>query len=96
MPEIPVLGNGDIWEAADAVRMMRATGCDGVVIGRGCLGRPWLFRDLVEAFERSTRAGVADARRSVRRDGTSMRGCWSIISAQVSQCATSASTPRGT
>jgi nifR3 family TIM-barrel protein len=50
VPEIPVLGNGDIWEASDAVDMMRATGCDGVVIGRGCLGRPWLFRDLVEAL----------------------------------------------
>ncbi len=50
VPEIPVLGNGDIWEAADAVRMMRETGCDGVVIGRGCLGRPWLFRDLIDAI----------------------------------------------
>ena len=48
--EIPVLGNGDIWEAADAIAMMRHTDCDGVVIGRGCLGRPWLFRDLVEAM----------------------------------------------
>ena len=47
---IPVLGNGDIWEADDAVRMMAATGCDGVVIGRGCLGRPWLFGDLVEVL----------------------------------------------
>ena len=47
---IPVFGNGDIWEAADAVRMMAATGCDGVVVGRGCLGRPWLFRDLAAAF----------------------------------------------
>jgi len=47
---IPVLGNGDIWEAHDALRMMRATGCDGVVIGRGCLGRPWLFRDLADVF----------------------------------------------
>ena len=47
---IPVLGNGDIWEAADALRMVEETGCDGVVIGRGCLGRPWLFRDLVDAF----------------------------------------------
>ncbi|MFW2387788.1 MAG: tRNA dihydrouridine synthase DusB, partial [Polyangiales bacterium] len=48
---IPVLGNGDIWEAHDALRMMRTTGCDGVVIGRGCLGRPWLFRDLADVFE---------------------------------------------
>jgi nifR3 family TIM-barrel protein len=44
---IPVLGNGDIWQASDAVDMIAATGCDGVVIGRGCLGRPWLFGDLV-------------------------------------------------
>ncbi|MBU3690231.1 MAG: tRNA dihydrouridine synthase DusB [Acidimicrobiales bacterium mtb01] len=47
---IPVLGNGDIWAADDALRMMHETGCDGVVIGRGCLGRPWLFGDLVAAL----------------------------------------------
>lgn len=47
---VPVLGNGDIWCADDAMRMMQETGCDGVVIGRGCLGKPWLFRDLVDAF----------------------------------------------
>jgi nifR3 family TIM-barrel protein len=47
---IPVLGNGDIWEAYDALRMMRQTGCDGVIVGRGCLGRPWLFRDLADVF----------------------------------------------
>jgi len=49
--DVPVLGNGDIWVAADALRMLDETGCDGVVVGRGCLGRPWLFGDLVAAFE---------------------------------------------
>jgi nifR3 family TIM-barrel protein len=48
--DVPVLGNGDIWEADDALRMMAETGCDGVVVGRGCLGRPWLFADLAAAF----------------------------------------------
>lgn len=47
---IPVLGNGDIWSAEDALEMVRQTGCDGVVVGRGCLGRPWLFTDLAAAF----------------------------------------------
>jgi nifR3 family TIM-barrel protein len=47
---VPVLGNGDIWSADDALRMMRETGADGVVVGRGCLGRPWLFGDLSAGF----------------------------------------------
>ena len=47
---IPVLGNGDIFDASDALTMMATTGCDGVVIGRGCLGRPWLFAELSAAF----------------------------------------------
>ncbi|WBB54507.1 tRNA dihydrouridine synthase DusB [Verrucosispora sp. WMMD573] len=51
--DVPVLGNGDIWEADDALRMVAHTGVDGVVIGRGCLGRPWLFADLEAAFDDS-------------------------------------------
>jgi nifR3 family TIM-barrel protein len=56
--QIPVLGNGDIWEATDAVAMMAQTGCAGVVIGRGCLGRPWLFADLAEAFTGGTKRAL--------------------------------------
>ena len=55
---IPVLGNGDIWEAGDALRMVEQTGAAGVVVGRGCLGRPWLFRDLAAAFSTSASASV--------------------------------------
>lgn len=47
---VPVLGNGDIFAAHDATAMMEKTGCDGVVVGRGCLGRPWLFASLSAAL----------------------------------------------
>ncbi len=47
---VPVLGNGDVFTAADALALVARTGCDGVVIGRGCLGRPWLFAELDAAF----------------------------------------------
>lgn len=43
---VPVIGNGDIFAADDAARMMAETGCHGVEVGRGCLGRPWLFAQL--------------------------------------------------
>ncbi len=61
LPDIPVLGNGDIWSAADAIRMVRETGVDGVVVGRGCLGRPWLFADLQAAFDEFQRDPNSDA-----------------------------------
>ncbi|MCF6379581.1 tRNA dihydrouridine synthase DusB [Nocardioides KLBMP 9356] len=65
--DIPVLGNGDIWEAADALRMVEQTGVAGVVVGRGCLGRPWLFRDLAAAFRPSP--VVDEGRSPVSRPG---------------------------
>jgi nifR3 family TIM-barrel protein len=67
---IPVLGNGDIWSAEDALRMVEETGCDGVVVGRGCLGRPWLFTDLAAAFAGSpvrVRPTLAEVCRVLRR-----------------------------
>jgi len=67
---IPVLGNGDIWEAGDALRMVAETGAAGVVVGRGCLGRPWLFRDLADAFagrETRTLPTLGDVAAMMRR-----------------------------
>src|SRR6476661_7271376 len=67
---IPVLGNGDIWSAEDAVEMVRETGCDGVVVGRGCLGRPWLFTDLAAAFAGSPvrlRPSLGEVTETLRR-----------------------------
>jgi nifR3 family TIM-barrel protein len=68
--DIPVLGNGDIWSAEDAVAMVAETGCDGVVVGRGCQGRPWLFADLAAAFAGSevrVRPGLREVAVVVRR-----------------------------
>ena len=70
--DIPVLGNGDIWEATDAQAMMEATGCAGVEVGRGCLGRPWLFRDLAAALsgeQVQTLPTLGEVAAMVRRHG---------------------------
>jgi nifR3 family TIM-barrel protein len=68
--DVPVLGNGDIWSAADALRMVDETGCDGVVVGRGCLGRPWLFGDLAAAT-------LGEVGRAFRRHAELMVEFWS-------------------
>ncbi|MCG2802228.1 MAG: tRNA dihydrouridine synthase DusB [Cellulomonas sp.] len=68
--DIPVLGNGDIWSAEDALAMVAQTGCDGVVVGRGCQGRPWLFADLAAAFAGSdvrVRPGLREVAATIRR-----------------------------
>lgn len=71
---VPVLGNGDIWSGDDAVRMMDQTGCDGVVVGRGCLGRPWLFGDLVSAFRaRASGAAYSTAQPSLGTVASTLR-----------------------
>ncbi len=69
---IPVLGNGDIFDAQDALAMMATTGCDGVVIGRGCLGRPWLFAELSAAFtgdSPATPPALGEVAKIIRRHG---------------------------
>src|SRR5699024_5470384 len=69
---VPVLGNGDIFAAEDALEMMAGTGGDGVVIGRGCQGRPWLFGDLANALngsEERHRPGLAEVGRAVYKHG---------------------------
>ena len=69
---VPVLGNGDIWSGIDGRRMMEETGCDGVVVGRGCLGRPWLFADLVRAMnneEGKSEPTLFEVRDVMRRHG---------------------------
>jgi len=88
--DVPILGNGDIWSAEDALAMMAQTHCDGVVVGRGCLGRPWLFGDLAAGFTGSDtryRPGLAKVGEAFRRhawllveffDGDEMRGCRDI------------------
>ncbi len=87
---VPVLGNGDIWSAEDALAMVARTGCDGVVVGRGCLGRPWLFTDLAAAFAGSpvrVSPGLREVTDTLRRhaaylvdfyDGDELRGCRDI------------------
>ncbi len=68
--EVPVLGNGDIFSAEDAVAMTARTGCDGVVVGRGCLGRPWLFADIANALAGSdvrTRPGLGQVLAAFQR-----------------------------
>ena len=94
--DIPVLGNGDIWEAADALRMVEQTGAAGVVVGRGCLGRPWLFRDLAAAFAGDQVATLPDAGRGGRDDAPPRRAARASTWARSAAARSSASTSPGT
>lgn len=70
IPDVPVLGNGDIFSAEDAIAMVEQTGIDGIVVGRGCQGRPWLFGDLQNAFDGSGerfRPGVSEVAEMIYR-----------------------------
>ncbi|MCL2464874.1 MAG: tRNA dihydrouridine synthase DusB, partial [Micrococcales bacterium] len=70
LPDLPVLGNGDVFSAEDGLAMVAQTGCDGVVVGRGCQGRPWVFADLAAAFTGSderVRPSLGDVAGVVRR-----------------------------
>lgn len=70
--DIPILGNGDIFSAEDAIEMVEQTGAAGVMIGRGCQGRPWIFGDLQAAFEGRAdryRPGVRKVAETVYRHG---------------------------
>ncbi|PYQ55590.1 MAG: tRNA dihydrouridine synthase DusB [Acidobacteria bacterium] len=62
---IPVIGNGDVREAEDALRMLAATGCDGVMVGRGATRNPWLFQQIASRLEGSP---VREATLADRRD----------------------------
>lgn len=77
--DIPVLGNGDIWDASDAIRMMEQTGCAGVEVGRGCLGRPWLFRDLAAALageDVQTLPKLGEVKAMMRRHAELLASLW--------------------
>ena len=102
---VPVLGNGDIWSAEDAVRMMAETGCDGVVVGRGCLGRPWLFGDLARALggagrgsrpRRSTRPSASSPTRSAGTPSCSSSSSRTRTAAAATSASTSPGTSRAT
>ena len=91
-----MLGNGDIWEAADALAMVAATGCDGVVVGRGCLGRPWLFADLEAAFAGQAPPPPPPLGEVVDVMAEHARLLVAWAGEERGACGTSASTPAGT
>jgi hypothetical protein len=88
--------NGDIWEAADAVRLLDTTGADGIVVGRGCLGRPVAVPQPRRGLRRPARPRPPAARARSWRRCAGTRSCSSPPTASCPRCARSASTSRGT
>ena len=61
--KIPVIGNGDIFSAADAINMLEQTECDGIMIGRGAMGNPWIFNEIIGALEGKEYTAPSEAER---------------------------------
>jgi tRNA-dihydrouridine synthase B len=65
---IPVIGNGDVREPEDALRLLAATGCDGVMVGRGATRNPWIFRQIAARMGEISGSGVTEPTLEERRD----------------------------
>ena len=75
---IPVIGNGDVTSAEKAAEMRKITGCDGVMIGRGVQGNPWIFRELAEYDRTGTIPPKTDTRRNSEYDASACKNAVGI------------------
>jgi nifR3 family TIM-barrel protein len=68
--KIPIIGNGDIHDAATAVRRLKESGCEGVMIGRGCLKNPWIFREAMALYQGMAAPGEPELRAAATESGS--------------------------